>query len=106
MDSTAAPVLDEARAKRDGCGCPEFVLKCVHFDGVLLLLTRPVGCHPSESVAYYAMGEGEIVPCWCGHGQNARGTGSVGLFRSDALAEAEAEFSRREALLRTGEMVQ
>ncbi len=92
---------------RDGCQCPPWVLRCVHFEGqVLRLHDLNVGmslhdphCSRRNFPLSYAVAlGGELRPATCGckldtcHDPTFRR-----MFRD--LPAAEAEFERREALL-------
>ena len=87
-------------AKRDGCGCPEWVLRCVHFAGkILILIEGKTDCcgKPQSGVVLWL---GTVPPtglnCWgCTRkqGKNLRG----GTYPD--LPSAIAEFEERERQL-------
>lgn len=105
------PIALEARAKRDGCGCPPWV-RCIHFDGQILWLgdrehvtyRAIVGRDHTEPSRFgIASGTG-TYPCECGRG-HIKLNGILPLEKSfDSLPEAEAEFLHRAELLLGGEV--
>lgn len=81
--------------------CPPWVLRCGHFEEQTLYLCD-VKTHlhnHSVKVLRYAVTLGELVDCNCGRGDNILVTDEEGPGRYKNLAEAQAEFTRREAAL-------
>ncbi|KKM69716.1 hypothetical protein LCGC14_1448070 [marine sediment metagenome] len=94
----------ERRAKRDGCECPEFVMQCAHFEGQILVLSRltwPGASGICTSAERYAAWVGETYEdSQCGNANHWCLPPSDGKWAPwVSLPEAQAEFSRREALL-------
>ncbi len=84
------------RAQRDGCGCPEWVVMCAHWEGrVLWLTSRFPECDCCvNNYEFSVIGPGVVENDGCPYIVNSR----------DApdyldLAAAEAEFYRLEAKL-------
>lgn len=102
-----AVTAPEQAVRRQGrhreCDCPDWVLRCAHWDGQVLWLTWLHGKNPYAGCTAHAWDTPRIVmgklrTCACGqhpHILCRRGD----LINYDTLAEAEAEFFRREALL-------
>lgn len=102
----AAPDTEaqDARAQRDGCGCPDFVLRCGHWDGQVLRLVgnsaakllHDPRCRCQLFGPNYTVADGgQLGPAMCGCDMENFWNASGGT-RFDTLPAAEAEFARRE----------
>lgn len=109
QDVTNPVQIEAGRAERDGCGCPEWTLRCAHFDRRWIMLRdekRVVEAlsahHDLEGCRYLVLCDLQVAVCSCGvaHGVHPWG----GLFESDDLTAAEAAFDRYEEALIRGEM--
>lgn len=93
-----------ARAERDGCGCPPWVLRCVHFAGRILWLGDLLPCKIcSTAPRHFCVHEGDELER-CADCSDIRLWGAHRAFRTASLPEAEAEFWRRDAELRGREV--
>jgi hypothetical protein len=92
-----SPSAHPSLAQRDGCGCPPWVLRCVHWDGQIL--------HLVDLSKHQQLCKGRKAPhgtSWSvGQGPLAHAPGHIVEggrkgFLSNDLPAAEAEFFRRE----------
>jgi len=108
MSETSIPfVLGEepARAKRDGCGCPEWVERCIHFDDkVLRLLADPQAarCGCAIATCRYVVCTGNFRPCHV-DGSLTHVLAFERLYLGDDYDEALAAFHEAEERLLRGE---
>ena len=102
-------MLSLERAQRE-CGCPEWVVRCAHWDGQVLVLDETSEKQPGPRkhagfrTATFLVGthpERHKCDC-CGTGVFMPSESQV-FFETDDLPAAEAEFHRREQeLVRSG----
>ena len=99
------PIITQ-RAERDGCDCPPWVLRCAHVgDQVIRVIQTDLfpfsswDEHLVPSCRYSIIGPAALRMCSCGNHDVLNWTQKRDPFETNDLAEAEAEFTRREAQL-------
>ncbi len=108
LDMTgAAPLSTRGVAgQRDGCGCPQGIVRCAHLDDRVVWLDDAyvessgghAGRSPWDGERWHVVGPGTVIlKCDCGKDHP---TLPGSFIVTDSLADAEAEFERRCALLR------
>lgn len=97
----------EALAERDGCGCPDHLVQCVHFDGQILWLVEEAailrsGVMDGLHAGHQGFGVGcgtKVVPCPCSPEHLVLDIRGDAFSNFDTLPEARAEFAERERKL-------
>ena len=94
-----------ARAERDGCGCPAWVLRCLHWEGrILVLVDRKLvlSCslagNPQAGFACWDLAHFASKQRCCGRHYALLDRRNFKAYGID-LPAAEAEFARRERQL-------
>ncbi len=85
------------RDPRQECGCPPWV-RCVHFDGAVVVLVAPLRVTPEEPCPGCDL-DIYSSPLWSVHGPSAE----LPCLDTRIQEEARAELDRRAELLRLGE---